>query len=138
MKRIENVAKAFGLLICLGFMISPENNVTVQFSLVVIILLSVGIPHGAIDHLISNPQIDKNGLVKFLIIYLSLIAAYLTFWYFLPVLALIAFLIMSAYHFGQSHFLTEPTLKSYSWLLYLSVVDTFYLPYFWETGRLPN
>lgn len=120
MKRIENATKAFGLLICIGFMLSPDNNVTVQFSLVGIILLSVGIPHGAIDHLISNPQIDKKGLGKFLIIYLSLIAVYLAFWYFLPVFALIAFLIMSAYHFGQSHFLTEPTLKSYSWMLFLS------------------
>jgi len=120
MKRIENIAKAIGIIICLIFMLFPENNVTVQLALFGIILLSVGIPHGAIDHLISNPKIDSRGLVKFLLIYLSMIAGYLAIWYFIPVLALMAFLLMSAYHFGQSHFFSESTLKNYSLLLYVS------------------
>lgn len=120
MKRIENLAKGIGLFICLGFIFAPSTSLTIQLILFGAILLSVGIPHGAIDHLISNPKIDKKGLGKFLIIYLSLIAAYLSFWYFLPVLALGAFLMMSAYHFGQSHFLSEPTVKQYSFLIYIS------------------
>lgn len=120
MRRIENLTKVLGLLICGVFIIFPENSSTIQFALFGIILLSVGIPHGAIDHLISNPQIDRKGLVKFLVIYLSLIAVYLTIWYYLPVLALAAFLFMSAYHFGQSHFLSSPVIKNYSLLLFIS------------------
>jgi Brp/Blh family beta-carotene 15,15'-monooxygenase len=120
MRRIEKLAKALGLLICVAFMLFPEGNFTVQLGLLGIILLLIGIPHGAIDHLISNPQIDKKGLGKFLVIYLSLIGIYLIFWYYLPVPALVAFLIMSTYHFGQSHFLNAPALKNYSWLLFTS------------------
>lgn len=120
MKRIEHLAKAFGILICCAFMLFPEGNSLVQFSLFGAILISIGIPHGAIDHLISNPKIDKKGIGRFLGIYLSMITGYLIFWYYFPVLALIVFLIMSAYHFGQSHFLAEPTLKNYSWILYIS------------------
>ncbi len=120
MRRIEILAKVLGLLICGGFMIFPESNSSVQLALFGIILLSIGIPHGAIDHLISNPQIDKKGLGRFLVIYLSLIAVYLVLWYYLPVPALVAFLFMSAYHFGQSHFLTSSVPKNYSFLLYVS------------------
>jgi Brp/Blh family beta-carotene 15,15'-monooxygenase len=120
MSRIEILAKVIGLLLCVGFMIFPESNSSVQFALFGIILLSIGIPHGAIDHLISNPQIDKKGLGKFLVIYLSLIAVYLLLWYYLPVPALVAFLLMSAYHFGQSHFLTSPVPENNSLLLYVS------------------
>lgn len=118
MQRIENTAKALGLVICLVFMFLPDSNSLVQFALFGVILLSIGIPHGAIDHLISNPKIDRKGLGRFLLIYLTLIAAYLSIWYFLPKLALLAFLVMSAYHFGQSHFISENPPKQYSWLLF--------------------
>ena len=120
MNRIETLAKVVGLLICLVFMFLQENYSVVQFSLFGIILLSIGIPHGAIDQLISNPKIDRKGLRKFLVSYISLIGAYLALWYFIPVLALLAFLIMSAYHFGQSHFLTVPANPKFSSVLFLS------------------
>lgn len=120
MKRIENLAKVFGIFICCAFVLFPEGNYLIQFSLFGIILISIGIPHGAIDHLISNPKIDKRGMVRFLMIYISLIAGYLVIWYYLPLIALLAFLTMSAYHFGQSHFISEPTINYYSWLLYIS------------------
>ncbi len=120
MNRIENLAKVLGLVICLIFAIFPEGNAGLQLTLFAVILLSIGIPHGAIDHLISNPKIDRKGLGRFLIVYLSLIAGYLIIWYFLPLLALGAFLVMSAYHFGQSHFISENQLKGSTWPLFLS------------------
>lgn len=139
MRRIENLTKIFGLLICGGFMFFPQIDSTIQLGFFGIILLSIGIPHGSIDHLISNPQIDKKGLGKFVLIYLSLITVYLGIWYFLPVLALGAFLIMSAYHFGQSHFLTYPAPKSYSWILFISRGGYFLLAILlgdWEATKL--
>jgi Brp/Blh family beta-carotene 15,15'-monooxygenase len=138
MNRIESFAKLAGVLICLIFISLPESYTMVQFSLFVIILLSIGIPHGAIDHLISNPKIDKNSLGKFLVIYLSLIAVYLLIWYFLPLIALAAFLLMSAYHFGQSHFLAEQPKKS-AWLLYITRGGYFLFAILlgdWETTKL--
>ncbi|MFN3996222.1 Brp/Blh family beta-carotene 15,15'-dioxygenase [Algoriphagus sp.] len=120
MNRIENIAKALGIILCLIFMLFFQNNLTVQLALFGVILIAVGIPHGAIDHLISNPKIDQKGLFKFLLIYISMIAGYSAVWYFIPVVALLAFLFMSAYHFGQSHFFNESSLKNYSLLLYVS------------------
>jgi Brp/Blh family beta-carotene 15,15'-monooxygenase len=138
MNRIESFAKLAGVLICLIFISLQESYSMVQFSLFGIILLSIGIPHGAIDHLISNPKIDRNSLGKFLVIYLSLIAVYLLIWYFLPLIALAAFLLMSAYHFGQSHFLAEQPKKS-AWLLYITRGGYFLFAILlgdWETTKL--
>lgn len=120
MNHIENLTKAVGLIICLIFAFFPGENANIQLVIFALILLSIGIPHGAIDHLISNPKIDRTGLGKFLIAYLSLILAYLLIWYFIPGFALIAFLVMSAYHFGQSHFIAEKLSKTPSWPLFLS------------------
>jgi Brp/Blh family beta-carotene 15,15'-monooxygenase len=84
-----------------------------------VILVLVGIPHGGIDHLIHNPEIRPKGLVHFIIRYLLLMLAYGLLWWLLPVAALIAFLAMSAYHFGQSHFLEQGQLQPKEGLLYL-------------------
>jgi Brp/Blh family beta-carotene 15,15'-monooxygenase len=46
-------------------------------------------------------------------------SAYGLLWWLLPVAALIAFLAMSAYHFGQSHFLEQGQLQPKEGLLYL-------------------
>ncbi len=120
MNRIEKLAKAVGICICGVFMLFPDSSPAIQFTLFGVILLSIGIPHGAIDHLISNPKIDGKGMGSFLLIYLTLIGIYLAIWYFFPITALIAFLIMSAYHFGQSHFISENQPKKYAWLLFIS------------------
>lgn len=116
MKRIEGIAKSLGILICLAFIVSPELPVALEFLIFGIILTTVGIPHGAIDHLIHNPQIDKKGLIRFIGIYLLLILIYGFTWWILPKLALGAFLLMSAYHFGQSHFIGKTVPKSLAFL----------------------
>jgi Brp/Blh family beta-carotene 15,15'-monooxygenase len=46
-------------------------------------------------------------------------SAYGLLWWLLPVAALIAFLAMSAYHFGQSHFLEQGQLQPKEGMLYL-------------------
>ncbi|WP_111669646.1 Brp/Blh family beta-carotene 15,15'-dioxygenase [Algoriphagus litoralis] len=120
MNRIELIFKVLGLIVCVGFMLLPADNSTLQFTLFGTILLGIGIPHGAIDHLISNPSIDKPGLLRFLLIYISLIAGYLVLWYIFPLFSLFAFLLMSSYHFGQSHFLNIQSPKSNHWFLYIS------------------
>ncbi|MCH6200468.1 Brp/Blh family beta-carotene 15,15'-dioxygenase [Aquiflexum sp. LQ15W] len=82
-----------------------------QWICFVTILITIGIPHGAIDHLLLNPIISSKNLIKFILKYLSIIAVYLAIWFIFPTLALIAFILMSAYHFGQSHFIKLPLKK---------------------------
>jgi Brp/Blh family beta-carotene 15,15'-monooxygenase len=81
-----------------------------------------------LDHLLSNPNPGKGGLLKFILKYLAIIFCYFLVWIFLPVPALIIFLLMSAYHFGQSHFLhvslpyhQKPTYF-FTGVFYLSVI----------------
>ncbi len=120
MNRIEKLAKAFGILICLVFVLFPGDYSIIQLSIFGLILIAIGIPHGAIDHLITNPKIDRKGMKSFLLTYLTLIAAYILMWYFLPLPALVAFLVMSAYHFGQSHFIAEKQSEKHIWTLFTS------------------
>jgi len=66
-------------------------------------LLFLGISHGAIDNILflRNNQL-KN--VEFVGIYLAFIGFNVLLWITLPIIAYILFLILSAYHFGQSQF----------------------------------
>ncbi|MGD1842728.1 MAG: Brp/Blh family beta-carotene 15,15'-dioxygenase [Thermonemataceae bacterium] len=66
-------------------------------------VLILGIPHGAIDNILylSKHKISK---LRFYTIYLAIIALNVLFWLWLPSLALLSFLLLSAYHFGQSQF----------------------------------
>ena len=119
MDRIEKFSKILGIGIALLFILIPNLPIAVQFGVFGVILVLVGIPHGGIDHLIHNPEIRPKGLVHFIIRYLLLMSAYGLLWWFLPVAALIAFLAMSAYHFGQSHFLEQGQLQPKEGMLYL-------------------
>ena len=66
-------------------------------------ILLFGIPHGAIDHIIFFKK-RKITQLKFYLIYLGLIVAFVTMWHITPVLSLIFFLLISAFHFGESQF----------------------------------
>lgn len=71
--------------------------------IIIVGLLIVGLPHGALDHLysVSNP---RRFPWRFIGIYLGLGLLLLVVWYFLPYLALVIFLTYTAWHFGQADF----------------------------------
>jgi Brp/Blh family beta-carotene 15,15'-monooxygenase len=69
-------------------------------------LCIVGIPHGSNDYLYRKDR-SSWGLIKFLLSYLGIITAYALLWYFLPILALVLFFIISFHHFGQSNYESE-------------------------------
>ncbi len=104
MNLVEKSGKIMGIIICLLFISFTSIPEIVQWIIFGIILFFVGIPHGGIDHLIHNPRIKNSELAYFIIKYLFLILIYFIAWWFLPQLALLAFIVMSSYHFGQSHF----------------------------------
>lgn len=108
MKNIENSGKIIGLLIATVYLLFFQSNPAFEWVLIVTVLVTVGIPHGSLDHLLSNPNLNLRGLIRFIGKYIAIILIYLFIWIFLPVPALIMFLGMSAYHFGQSHFINLP------------------------------
>ena len=93
--------------------ISLENQLI--YSSILILLL--GIPHGAIDHVLFFKK-RKMSQLKFYIIYLGLSFLFVILWHILPVTSLILFLLISAFHFGESQFADIFFKKSLRFIFY--------------------
>ena len=106
-------------LICWIFTVVAPNffNLGIQLMLLLVTVTIIGIPHGYFDFLIAKNLFSKYSywLQKFIIIYLSISIAYLLIWVLSPAFALIAFLLMAIYHFGQEE--TEDIYDSSKLLL---------------------
>jgi Brp/Blh family beta-carotene 15,15'-monooxygenase len=63
-------------------------------------LMFIGIPHGALDHMLLNNK--KTSLTVFILKYLMLVGFYYLIWQLFPAISLIIFLIYSSFHFGES------------------------------------
>jgi Brp/Blh family beta-carotene 15,15'-monooxygenase len=72
----------------------------------VLALVLIGVPHGGNDFY-YRPNKSLWGSVKFLLFYLGCMALYALVWQWLPIVALLAFLVISMHHFGQSNFLSD-------------------------------
>jgi Brp/Blh family beta-carotene 15,15'-monooxygenase len=102
----------------------PQLLSQVQLVVAVVLILLIGIPHGATDYLIfkylSRPWWGSRRLHQFYFKYLLLMLGYGLLWYLLPMWSLMIFLVISAYHFGQSNWnYLSLKRKSESALLYL-------------------
>ena len=80
---------------------------SVQYPLLIVLVLLIGIPHGANDFLLfrrlQGLHLSRKQVFRFFILYLAAVFAYLLGWLLIPVSAMVLFLIISAYHFGQSN-----------------------------------
>jgi Brp/Blh family beta-carotene 15,15'-monooxygenase len=65
------------------------------------LILLLGIPHGAIDNILFLENNNTRPLY-FYAAYLTAIAMNGVIWFIAPVLSMLGFLLLSAYHFGQS------------------------------------
>lgn len=66
-------------------------------------ILTLGIAHGSIDHVLFQKD-RKLNVIHFLSIYVLILVLNFSLWFILPLTALLIFLGFSAYHFGQSQF----------------------------------
>lgn len=94
-----------GLLIVLNilFLIFGEFSLEVQVIFSAVLICLFGIPHGAIDHIIYREERTTSAVV-FYSFYFGLMLLYFAFWMYLPILSMLIFLVLSAFHFGQSQF----------------------------------
>ena len=69
------------------------------------LLLAIGIPHGAGDHLIAEKIAKRENLTfhlqPFVIYYLVIMLAYAALWYISPRFSFIIFIAISVFHFGD-------------------------------------
>ena len=97
-------SKLAGLILAFSIIFfGLESSYSILLFLVV--MLSIGIPHGSVDHIIAfiNPEARKfNSKLIFYVVYLSLIVFNIILWVISPFLGLLVFLIISCYHFGET------------------------------------
>lgn len=95
------------------------------------LLLTTGIPHGALDHLIEQERSLRRSqsfsLPRFIVRYVAMIALYGLGWVFFPVLSLILFLLISAWHFGETDLEHAP--DNIYWSLTRLVAGSFVLAF---------
>lgn len=93
-----------------------------------------GVPHGALDLYIEGKNIASNDVKGNSVLwkYLMNILAYSLLWYFFPLLSLIVFIIITAYHFGEidwmgksDHFIQKLLyfFLGMAWILYFLSVN---------------
>ncbi|MEL0184281.1 MAG: Brp/Blh family beta-carotene 15,15'-dioxygenase [Bacteroidota bacterium] len=114
------------LLIILGTLFCVIINYTFSEIYVDILsgfgILTFGIVHGANDLLLINKTTNKTkSIFTQFFIYLTLVLLFFIFFYSIPSLALITFVILSSYHFGEHQWtLFEKTNNNIIKILYFS------------------
>tara|TARA_B100001094_G_C18191190_1_gene807363 strand:+ start:1930 stop:3921 length:1992 start_codon:yes stop_codon:yes gene_type:complete len=95
-----------------------------DINLIVLIvgMLTIGIPHGALDHLTESINSNKKITIKFIIFYLLLMTPILLLWYWSPIFALLVFLIYSAWHFGSTETISWGIKNSFIGFLWGSII----------------
>ena len=100
-------SKLIGLILALSIIFFGLES-SYSILLFLIIMLSIGIPHGSVDHIIAfiNPEARRfKSKLIFYIVYLSLILINIILWIISPFLGLLIFLLISCYHFGETQVL---------------------------------
>ncbi|HKK40157.1 MAG TPA: Brp/Blh family beta-carotene 15,15'-dioxygenase [Cryomorphaceae bacterium] len=96
-----------------------EFNTTIQVVPAIAFIALLGIPHGAIDHILFLEKSSWSPVV-FYIFYLGLIGLYVILWLMAPAASMALFLALSAYHFGQSQFADLKLSRKLKPILYFS------------------
>jgi beta-carotene 15,15'-dioxygenase len=92
----------------------------IQYYLLAVLVVAIGLPHGATDFLLfrrlQNTELSTTQVVRFFLLYLLTVGAFFCAWLMYPLPSFLLFIAISTYHFGQSNWehLTAP-----SWVKYL-------------------
>jgi Brp/Blh family beta-carotene 15,15'-monooxygenase len=90
----------------------PDLLLQIQYPLLAGLVLLIGLPHGATDFLLfrrlNGPKLSRKQVFRFFLFYILAVFGYLAVWLFFPMIALASFLLISAYHFGQSNWQALP------------------------------
>ncbi|MBL92965.1 MAG: hypothetical protein CMH56_14285 [Myxococcales bacterium] len=80
----------------------PQIAEPVMYGLLATGLLIVGIPHGAMDHMTEALSNTKRITLSFILKYLALMSSVYMLWVLSPTIALLGFVLYSAWHFGET------------------------------------
>lgn len=84
----------------------PDVIYEIRFWVLGLVILVIGMPHGALDHIIAFKAFDQPKNLKnqaiFYGSYLGIMLLYGIFWILFPFTGFMIFLLMTLYHFGQA------------------------------------
>ena len=99
-----------------------KNNFTISPLICLVLILSIGVSHGALDNIKGKKLFEMLKINNFSIFYLSyllLAILIIIFWLMLPSISLAIFLIVASYHFGKEDtFFLINKLSFYNSLLF--------------------
>ena len=101
MKNYQNFMMFFTFFM---FWFSIQFGDIVEDSVAFVLIVSLGILHGANDLLIlAKGKNSKMLFLKHLLVYLTIIIACVLIYLFSPFIAILLFILLSSYHFGEEH-----------------------------------
>ena len=104
---VRSLILAATMLAILAGLVIPKSLIDDHLLFFSVALILAGVPHGASDYLIFKKLTfyfeAKVNIFRFYFFYIILIGLYVVTWYYYSVIAFVAFLVISAYHFGQSN-----------------------------------
>jgi beta-carotene 15,15'-dioxygenase len=107
------VSIILGFLLLIWQQLNGGLTPALEIGFFVFFLAVSGIPHGAIDHLVEKETAQRQqktfNLYLFLRKYLLTMAFYGLVWYFIPSFSLLFFLLISAWHFGETDIEKAPS-----------------------------
>jgi Brp/Blh family beta-carotene 15,15'-monooxygenase len=107
--------------------------------LLLIGLLAIGIPHGAVDHLLTSDKKNTRPTFGFIVRYLSSAFILFILWMIAPKLSLVLFLLYSCWHFGESdvfHWGIAKNKAAISWIWGTVVLLLILSTHFNETNEI--
>ena len=131
--RIQLLVQLFTLIIIMVSLSESEWLVSSSLMIALILILLIGIPHGANDHLLFfnliNKRIDEKNRKStlFFALYIGLILLYIGCWYLFPAFSLGLFILISIYHFGQSNLYISPIESKFVKLISIILSGSFVL-----------
>lgn len=106
------------LYVAAYFLIGPWSS-SIDLYISGFLLLVIGIPHGAGDHLIAAKIAQRENLTfhlrPFIVYYLGIMLAYAALWLVTPLLSFIIFIAISVFHFGDMED-TQPVESNKTWI----------------------
>jgi Brp/Blh family beta-carotene 15,15'-monooxygenase len=131
--RIQLMVQLFTLIIIMLSLIKHELFVSSSLVVALVLIVLIGIPHGANDHLLFfnliNKRVDEKNekSTLFFSSYIGLISLYVCCWYLFPTFSLGLFILISIYHFGQSNVYISPIESKFVKLISIFLSGSFVL-----------
>jgi len=121
---LDLIAVTASALAIAGSLWYPSLIESSKYYLLGFVMITVGIPHGAVDHLVSakiyNLSTSLRDQIKFYLPYLTLMLLMGGIWYVSATLGFFIFILCTVYHFGQADLVHLSLPASTKKILYLS------------------